>query len=158
MTDLIERLRHRWTSSDEIQLHIGECTAQELRSVKAVAISILSELSPELSRLQSALQVAEDSRSNLLGIITAIREASGLGAKPMLGELAEAVGGIVARAEKAEKERDEAVKALEYAAMGLDRIHNSLMRNGPKQASGEMTMHFRDSARETLSHLREETK
>ena len=42
-------------------------------------------------------------------------------------------------------------EALTYAAMGLGRIHDSLLSNGPKQASGEMAMHFRDKARAALS-------
>lgn len=42
-------------------------------------------------------------------------------------------------------------EALEYAAMGLGRIHDSLLSNGPKQASGEMTAHFRDRARAALA-------
>lgn len=42
-------------------------------------------------------------------------------------------------------------EALEYAAMGLDRVHTSLTSNGPKQASGEMTLHFRDAARAALT-------
>jgi len=41
-------------------------------------------------------------------------------------------------------------EALEYAHMGLGRIHNSLMTNGPKQAAGEMTAHFLEKARRAL--------
>lgn len=34
----------QWTNSDHIQLHAGEMTAQELRSVKAVVDAILREM------------------------------------------------------------------------------------------------------------------
>ncbi len=44
------------------------------------------------------------------------------------------------------EERKRLRDALEYARMGLERIHNSLMSNGPKQASGEMAAHFLDQA------------
>ena len=57
------------------------------------------------------------------------------------------------RADSAEAKLKVAEDALAYAAMGLNRIHDSLLRNGPKQASGEMTMHFRDKAREALATI-----
>lgn len=56
--ELVAELRARWTNSESIKLHVGECAAQELRTAKAVAISILSELGP-------ALQAAEAERDRL---------------------------------------------------------------------------------------------
>ena len=44
-------------------------------------------------------------------------------------------------------------EALEYANMGLDRIHKALMGTGPKQAVGEMVFHFMVRATEALSVL-----
>jgi hypothetical protein len=43
--------------------------------------------------------------------------------------------------------------ALEYASMGLGRIHNSLTSTAPKQAVGEMTAHFSEAAQNALSAL-----
>lgn len=58
--------------------------------------------------------------------------------------------GFYVDAARAEIERLRA--ALEYASMGLGRIHNSLLTPGPKQASGEMVAHFLESARAALEN------
>ena len=70
-----------------------------------------------------------------------------------------------ARAEAEMKEREapasatesllaDAREALSYSAMGLRRIHDALVRPGPKQAVGEMVEHFMTKADATLSRLK----
>lgn len=51
---------------------------------------------------------------------------------------------------------DRVRRALEYSHMGLDRTHNALLSNGPKQAVGEMVAHFRDSANQALTALQDQ--
>ncbi|WP_180881374.1 hypothetical protein [Brucella sp. 191011898] len=54
------------------------------------------------------------------------------------------------RAEALEAKLAAAEKALERAEFGFDQIHQSLMNNGPKQASGEVTAFFLAETRAVL--------
>lgn len=45
---------------------------------------------------------------------------------------------------------EELERALKEAVRGLEMIHGSLMRNGPKQASGELTAHWLETTRAAL--------
>lgn len=66
---------------------------------------------------------------------------------------AETIASAEARALAAEAQVASLKEALGYAHMGLSRIHNALLSNGPKQAAGEMVMHFRDRAAQALASL-----
>lgn len=58
---------------------------------------------------------------------------------------------IAAHLEAAAAPKPTLREALEYAANGLERIHNALMSTGPKQACGEMTAHFLEQTRAALA-------
>lgn len=66
---------------------------------------------------------ARASYANLINIIASIREKSGVGAKPMLGDLADAIEARIAAAEQrgVEKERERCAKVAEEAAEDCDR-------------------------------------
>lgn len=54
MSDLIERLRDKWTRADSIRLHAGEMTAQEMRTAQAVAKAIIGEVDAALTSTSPA--------------------------------------------------------------------------------------------------------
>lgn len=138
MTDtkeLLERLRSRWTNSDEIRLHLGECTPQELRSIKAVAISILGELSPAIERLEASNAALMAERTNL---IETKRQ----------------------QIERLEAERDEALKHVELlqdkfnapreCACAYDSPHDVCMHHSPMLVRAEAQ---RDQLAEALRQI-----
>ncbi len=43
--------------------------------------------------------------------------------------------------------------ALKNAEKGFDRIHHALLRTGPKQACGEMALHFLTETRAAVSQM-----
>lgn len=53
---------------------------------------------------------------------------------------------LLARAEKAEAERDELLEHLAMCANGFERCHTACTGLGPKQALGEMLNYYREQA------------
>lgn len=62
--------------------------------------------------------------------------------------------GLLYKDLKEAADRIEALEAaLKNAENGFDRIHQALLRTGPKQACGEMTMHFLTKTRAAVSQM-----
>jgi hypothetical protein len=129
MSDIVERLRQACNGHPAAKipwphrvLHEAAATIEALRKERDEALAKVA-LATDPAYLQSAIEK--------VGMVDAEWQA---------------------RAIAAEKREAVMREALEYAAMGLGRVHASLSSNGPKQASGEMAAHFLDRARTALAH------
>lgn len=162
MTDLIERLEEEAQRLSGHSLDHGSVDA-------GIASNLASEAASELSRLQSALQEAEEraaqaeaaedeAKDCFWAIYPDWCEMKGHGIGT---EAARSI--LLARAEKAEKERDEAVKALEPFALQSKAFDDAADQMGFARSDDMYRPHTSfthvDLRRaRTLSHLREETK
>jgi uncharacterized small protein (DUF1192 family) len=74
---------------------------------------MLGALLGEVERLTAELDEALEDSARWIVRMAAVREASGIGAKPMLGEIPAALAELKARAETAEREVERLKAALE---------------------------------------------
>lgn len=101
--------------------------------------------------LRGSLKNARDELDAARASLTPVSDPKDLEASNY--RLVQARAKLIAENRRLEAEVREAVTGLNEAGDGLERIHNSLLSNGPKQASGEMIAYFRDRARTLLARL-----
>lgn len=106
-------------------------------------------MAPTAATSRYVLAIMDEAATALQSQADALAEARRL-VSASEAERYRSCGELLTRATAAEASLATMREALEYATMGLDRIHESLKRNGPKQASGEMTAHFLERARRAL--------
>ena len=99
--DLVERLTRCivTASNDDYSEAMTDKRTRHIERLEAMseAADALTASRSDVERLRGELDRAEQSNANLFNIIADIREKSGLGSKPMLGELAAAIGAEVER-------------------------------------------------------------